>query len=92
MEYIVDISVTDIRGKGICNLGHKIGDKFYLNDGKLCPWAQHTLMPFVSALKFGGEFPWKDRNKDEIEIACPDPANVVVFKLTRRPKEKGAKK
>ena len=91
MDYIVDITVTDIQGKGTCSLGHTIGDIFHIGDGKLCPWAQHTLMPFATALRLGGTIPWKETKTDEIEIGCPDPENVVVFKLTRHPKDSGTK-
>ena len=90
MDYIVDITIKEIWGKGICPQGHKVGDVLHIGDGKLCPWASYTLMPFVAALRFGGEIPWKTANKDEIDIACPDPDNVVVFRLTRRAKPEDA--
>ena len=90
MDYIVDITVQELRGKGICPRGHEVDDVFRIGDGKLCPWACHTLLPFAAALRFGGEIPWRDANKDELEISCPDPDNVVVFKLTRHPKPAGA--
>jgi uncharacterized repeat protein (TIGR04076 family) len=90
MDYIVDITVQEIRGKGICPNGHKVGEVFHIGDGKLCPWATHTIMPFATALRFGGEVPWRDTNRDRIEIACPDPDNIVVYKLSRRPKPESA--
>ena len=89
MDYFVHITVKEIRGKGICPHGHKVNEKHRIGDGKLCPWATHTLMPFATALRFGGEVPWREINKDEVEVACPDPDNVVVFKLTRQPKLEG---
>jgi uncharacterized repeat protein (TIGR04076 family) len=86
MEYIVDITVKEIWGKGECPLGHKVGEVFHIGDGKLCHWAAHTIMPFATALRFGGLVPWRETKNDEIDISCPDPDNVVVFSLTRRPK------
>ncbi len=91
MDFEVDITVQEIRGDGICPLGHRVGDVFHIGDAKLCPWAGHTLMPFATALRFGGEIPWKSANKDEIDIGCPDPNNVVVFRLTRKPRPEGSK-
>ncbi|MCP4580295.1 MAG: TIGR04076 family protein [candidate division Zixibacteria bacterium] len=89
MDYIIDIEIKEIRGQGTCPSGHKIGEVFHMGDGKLCPWATHTIMPFATALRFGGEVPWRDKDKDKIEISCPDPDNVVVFRLSRRPKTEG---
>jgi len=86
VDYFVDAEVKEIRGRGTCPSGHKIGEVFHIGDGKLCPWATHTIMPFAAALRFGGEIHWRDEDKDKIEISCPDPDNVVVFRLTRRPK------
>ena len=86
MDYIVDITVKEIRGKGECDHKHKIGDVLHIGDGLLCPWAANSIMPFATALRFGGAAPWKERDNDIMEICCPDPDNPVVFKLTRRPK------
>ena len=88
MDYIIDITVKEVRGND-CPSKHKVGDVFHIGDGVLCPWAAHVLMPFATALRFGGEVPWKDTEKDMIEISCPDPDTVVVFELTRRPKAEG---
>ena len=52
MDYIVDITVKEIRGKGICPHGHEVDDVFHIGDRELCPWACHTLMLFVTALRY----------------------------------------
>jgi uncharacterized repeat protein (TIGR04076 family) len=48
----------------------------------MCPWAFYTLFPFISVLQFGGSFPWEE-DRDKTTVACPDPANPVVFELKR---------
>lgn len=87
MDYIVDIAVKEIRGKGECYHNHKVGDILHIGDGQLCPWASAAILPFATALRFGGTIPWKEIDNDTAEICCPDPDNPVVFKLTRRPKK-----
>ncbi|OGN91777.1 MAG: hypothetical protein A2Z75_05590 [Chloroflexi bacterium RBG_13_50_10] len=80
-----EVIIRVISQKGSCSLGHKVGDEFRLADKTppgMCPWAFYTLFPFVSALQFGGSFPW-EKDKDKATIACPDPENPVVFELKR---------
>lgn len=91
MEYVVDITLKEVRGKNQCPLGHKVGEVFHIGDGVLCPWAAHTVLPFATALRFGGSIPWRDDRADEIDLCCPDPDCLVIFRLTRRPKPEGAK-
>ena len=82
-EYAVTVEVCEIRGKGICPLGHRVGDRFIFGDPDICVWANHVLLPFATALRFGGEIPWKNVQKDTIDISCPDPDNTVIFRLSR---------
>jgi uncharacterized repeat protein (TIGR04076 family) len=74
-----------ISQKGTCEAKHKVGDEFVIGQQtplKLCSWAFYSLFPFAQVLQFGGSFPWEqDRNKTT--VACPDPANLVVFELRR---------
>ncbi len=71
--------------KGTCEAGHKVGDEIvigHLTPSGICSWAFCTIFPFAEVLQFGGSFPWeKDPNKTT--VACPDPANPVVFELRR---------
>ena len=74
-----------ISQKGTCDANHKVGDEFPIGEKSppsMCPWAFHTLFPFASVLQFGGSFPWED-DRDKTTVACPDPANPVVFELKR---------
>ncbi|MFQ5869525.1 MAG: TIGR04076 family protein [Candidatus Zixiibacteriota bacterium] len=81
-DFEVRITIKEIRGSGVCPAGHKIGEVFRVGEGKLCVWAEHTILPFATALRLGGEIPWGD-NKDFIEVACPDADNTVIFELKR---------
>jgi uncharacterized repeat protein (TIGR04076 family) len=80
-----EVTAEVISQKGTCALGHEVGDKFLIADktpSGMCAWAFYTLFPFISALQFGGSFPWED-DRDKTTVACPDPANPVVFELKR---------
>jgi len=87
MDYIVDITIKEIRGGGKCHHNHRVGDVLHIEDGGLCPWAAAPILPFATALLFGGTIPWKDDDNESVELCCPDPDTQVIFKLTRRPKE-----
>jgi uncharacterized repeat protein (TIGR04076 family) len=76
--------IAEIRGKGTCSYGHQPGEVFELKEvgSNICQWAMAAIFPFFTVLKFGGRFPWS-RDPDRIQIACPDPDNVVVFEIWR---------
>lgn len=79
-------TITEIRGEGVCHLGHKAGDSFEfgpLAPSGLCHFAQAALQPAVSILMYGGDFPWAGGRPTR--WACPDPERPVVFELTRVP-------
>jgi len=80
-----DVIAKVISQKGTCAAQHKAGDEFVIGQQtlpNLCSWAFYSLFPFAQVLQFGGSFPWEqDRNKTT--VACPDPANPVVFELRR---------
>ena len=75
-----------ISQEGTCEAGLRIDDEFIIGQKTppgCCSWAFYTLFPFAEVLQFGGSFPWeKDVNK--AIVACPDPANPVVFELRRK--------
>ena len=80
-----ELIASVISQKGHCTLNHKVGDEFRIGDktpGGMCPWAFYALFPFISVLQFGGSFPW-EKDQDKTTVACPDPANPVVFELKR---------
>ena len=78
--------IIEIRGKGVCSYGHTVGETFEFSEkgSPICQWAQNSLFPFYTVLKFGGKFPWAE-DPDRLQVACPDPNNVVVFELWREP-------
>lgn len=74
-----------ISQKGTCEAGHKIGDEFTIGQetpAGMCSWAFYTLFPFAQVLQFDGVFPW-EKDSNRTTVACPDPANPVVFELRR---------
>ena len=83
-EFTVMGKIVEIRGKGICSYGHKTGETFELTErgSSICQWALNSIFPFFTVLKFGGKFPWCD-DPNRLQVACPDPDNVVVFELWR---------
>jgi uncharacterized repeat protein (TIGR04076 family) len=71
--------------KGECEAGHAIGDEFVIGQTTppgMCSWAFQTIFPFAEVLQFGGAFPW-EAAPAKTTVACPDPANPVVFELRR---------
>ena len=76
--------IIEIRGSGKCSYGHTLGQEFEFDEmgSAICQWAQNSIFPFYTVLKFGGKFPWL-ADPDRLQVACPDPANVVVFELWR---------
>ena len=86
MAEVYDVIARVISQEGICAAGHKVGDEVHLGDKTphgMCYWALHALFPFASVLQFGGSFPW-EADPDSVIVACPDPANPVIFELRRR--------
>ena len=80
-----DVIAKVISQKGTCAAGHKVGDEFVIGQKtppELCSWAFYTVFPFAQVLQFGGSFPWED-DPNRTTVACPDPANPVVFELRR---------
>jgi uncharacterized repeat protein (TIGR04076 family) len=79
------VTLEIVSQKGECPSGHKVGQKFDVSGatpGGLCPSAYHSAYPAIFALKFGGQLPWEEE-EGTAHIACPDPENPVVMKITR---------
>jgi uncharacterized repeat protein (TIGR04076 family) len=80
-----DVIAEVISQKGICEAQHKVGDRFVIAEEtppNMCSWAFYCLFPFAEVLRLGGSFPW-EKEQDNTRVACPDPANPVVFELRR---------
>ncbi len=81
-----DVIAKVISQKGTCAAQHRVGDEFAIGEktpSGMCSWAFYTLFPFAEVLQFGGSFPWEE-DSNKATVACPDPANPVVFELRRR--------
>ncbi len=80
-----DVVAKVISQKGTCEAGHKVGDQFIIGQKTppgICSWAFYTFFPFAETLQFEGSFPW-EKDPKKTTVACPDPANPVVFELRR---------
>lgn len=71
------IKVASVKGK--CDYSHKKGHRFEHPFTGLCPYALHTLWPYITTKRFGGKIPWEKNNK--LRIGCPNPDDLVVFEL-----------
>jgi uncharacterized repeat protein (TIGR04076 family) len=82
-HYRVKIEVISQTGQ--CGNGHKVGDSWiaeHVTPGGICIAAFNAMCPQLEMLEFGGCFPWKP-DKDELQLACPDSKNPVIFQLRR---------
>lgn len=81
----VRVEVVKIMGAGKCSSDlHKVGQTWVVSDAVvpqgMCGFAYGAISPFVTALRFGGRFPWKE---DPVAtVCCPDADNPVVFRLS----------
>lgn len=80
----IEIRVVEIRGRGVCPLDIRAGDVFRSDRvvGAVCHWAAHTLLPFSTVLRSGGNVPWESE-PGFARICCPDPDIPVVFEVSR---------
>lgn len=70
--------------KGTCSAGHKVGDRIELSGhdtGGLCGFFYHDIFPTIILLQFGGQYPWGD--PDRVELECMDKFNAVTIELQR---------
>ena len=78
--------------KGECSAGHRVGEKFdltlYSEDvakahraSGICAFLYDAIFPYLTALQFGGTFPW-EKDKDRFLASCPDNGKVVI-EITR---------
>lgn len=82
----VRIEVAEIQGGGSCPLGLEVGRTWVVDSGMvpegMCGSAYHSIFPYLTALRFGADLPWEEVPGTG-SLCCPDPANPVVFRLTR---------
>jgi uncharacterized repeat protein (TIGR04076 family) len=84
-RYAVRITLTSQLGR--CPNGHKVGDRWLVGrrtpEG-ICLGAFNSLLPYITALRYGGNFPWEEE-EGEGTFCCPDPRVVNTFRLERLP-------
>jgi len=89
-EWAYPIEITLTKGEGICAAGHKVGDKFVVAGNTeqfccepLCIHALASMLPKITAMRYGADLPWLKDNPDVSAHLCPDAANPHVFQLRR---------
>jgi uncharacterized repeat protein (TIGR04076 family) len=83
-----DVRITLVSQLRSCPNGHRVGDEWLVErktPAGMCLSAFHSILPFLMALRFGGDFPW-DR-PGEITVCCPDAEVVNRFRLERVPRD-----
>jgi uncharacterized repeat protein (TIGR04076 family) len=81
-RYDVRITLTAQLEK--CPNGHRVGDRWVVGrktPAGLCLGAFNSLFPFITTLRYGGNFPWEEEG--EGTFCCPDPKVVNTFRLER---------
>lgn len=65
----------------------KVGETFVI-DGKtpegICIGAFSAAIPYVLALRYGGNFPW-EKQEGYGRIRCPDPLGGILMEIQRIP-------
>jgi len=82
-QYPVRMRIIEI--KGACPNGHRVGEEWLVKrktPAGICMGSFGTCLPYLTALRFGGSFPWEDQ-EGTITIGCPDHLNQVVWRLDR---------
>lgn len=77
----VRITCVDQLGECRCHHGHKPGDVFDFDRGRLCPMACHVGFPYIDILRYGGTVP--GNAPGTAKFCCPevDTLNVFLAKL-----------
>lgn len=76
----MQVKITVKSSHGHCSQRHQPGDSWLLADKTvegICLSAFCSLLPWVHMLRFDGQPSW------DVDIACPDADNPVVFRLER---------
>jgi uncharacterized repeat protein (TIGR04076 family) len=88
MAKVYDVEIVVLSRQGKCSAEHKVGDRWEMglfSPGGLCSTACDLAFPFVKTLRFGGEFPFVEKD-GYVHVTCPDTGNVV-FGIKRIEKE-----
>lgn len=80
----VRIRVIEVRApSGRCPNGHRVGDEYVVGGHTpkgVCLGGFGACLPYLTALRWGGSFPWEDAD-GVATIGCPDCVNQVVWRL-----------
>lgn len=74
---VVKIIVKDGECRGDV---HKEGQEILVKEttpGGMCLGAWNAVAPYLTALRYGANFPW-EREEGVITVKCPDPKGIVL--------------
>ncbi len=80
-----DVRITLVSQRKRCPNGHQVGDQWLVGrktPAGMCLGAFGSLLPCLTALRFGGDFPW-EKEAGRGTVCCPDPEVLNVFRLER---------
>ncbi len=77
-----NIIVKVISVKGKCDYNHNKGQIFEHPFIGLCPYAMHSLWPYITTKRFSGKIPWEKDGK--VKVSCPNPDDLVVFEVSEK--------
>ena len=76
---MVQLRITVKRGKCQGGINH-VGQSFTVENttpAGMCLGAWNSVAPYVTALRFGADFPW-EQAKGYALIHCPDPKGITL--------------
>lgn len=86
----VQVTITEIQGRGECPVGFKKGDTWvidsYITPTNFCMVAFVAIYPKITTMRHGGESPW-GKESDVTYACCTDWNNPVTYEIRRLPPE-----
>ncbi|MCL4387042.1 TIGR04076 family protein [Patescibacteria group bacterium] len=78
-----EVCVRVIESRGNC---YKVGQEwkfgFHEIPKDFCSLAYSALLPYISAVAFGGKIPW-EKKAGYATACCSDHANLVIFEIEK---------
>lgn len=80
------VEVTVLEQKGVCQFGHRVGDKAKFDgeglEGRICWHSLCSMMYKVHGMLYGASYPWLS-DPDIATHPCPDFKNPVIYEIRR---------
>jgi len=90
----VRLRVIEVKSPGgRCPNGHRAGDEYTISSHTvtgICIGAFGACLPYLTALRWGGSFPWEEE-PGSLTLCCPDCDNQVIMRLERVARRDGSR-